>query len=99
MATDLVANRRVRENKKKVSKNKNYYDRSCLAPESMRGQYDDNGVCVVHFLFVCLFILCLCAIAVLIGVRISASAGRGGRGRGGGIRVRAAEWIPSGATP
>ena len=41
-----VANRRVRENKKKVSKNKNYYDRSCLAPESMRGQYD-NGVCVV----------------------------------------------------
>ena len=69
-----VANRRVRENKKKVSKNKNYYDRSCLAPESMRGQYDDNGVCVVHFLFVCLFILCLCVIAVLIGVRISASA-------------------------
>ena len=36
----------------------------------------DNGVCVVHFLFVCLFILCLCVIAVLIGVRISsASAG------------------------
>ena len=29
-----------------VSENKNYYYRSCLAPESMRGQYD-NGVCVV----------------------------------------------------